>query len=207
LNTPSDEELMARFQAGDLDSFADLAGRHGTALVKLATRYLGTREDAEEVRQETLLRVYSRGGSFRSGASFRPWLYRIALNLCRDRNRRRRRLQWVSLSDDTARTRSLPQEDAPQGDAAVEERERVDLVRRMLDRLPEVQRTVVLLKEFEELKFREIAEVLGCPESTVKSRLYGGLSALRQMLERDPAARAEAVVSSGAGSSGAGSEG
>jgi RNA polymerase sigma-70 factor (ECF subfamily) len=203
---PSDEELMARFQSGDMDSFADLAGRYSTALVKLATRYMGTREDAEEVRQETLLRVYSRGGSFRSGASFRPWVYRIALNLCRDRNRRKRRLQWVSLSDDTNETRSLPQENAPRADAAVEERERVDKVRRMLDHLPEVQRTVVILKEFEELKFREIADVLGCPASTVKSRLYAGLSTLRQLLEQDPAGGTAAVVSPGAGSSGAGSK-
>ena len=113
---PTDEELMVRFQAGDADSFADLAGRYSASLVTLAGRYLKAREDAEEVRQETLLRVYSKAGTFRSGASFRPWIYRIAVNLCRDRARRRRRVHWVSLSDDSNETRSLPEENAPQGD-------------------------------------------------------------------------------------------
>ena len=72
MSVPTDEELMVRFQAGDVDSFADLAGRYSGPLVKLAGRYLKVREDAEEVGQETLLRVYSRAGTFRSGASFRP---------------------------------------------------------------------------------------------------------------------------------------
>ncbi len=173
---------MVRFQAGDMDSFADLAGRYSAPLARLARRYLKVREDAEEVRQETLLRVYSRAGTFRSGASFRPWIYRIAVNLCRDRTRRRQRLQWISLSDESAETRSLPEENTPQGDQVVATNERVRLLHRLLDQLPEPQRTVILLKEFEELKFREIAEILDCPESTIKSRLYGGLSTLKSLL-------------------------
>ncbi len=174
---------MVRFQAGDVDSFADLAGRYSSPLVRLAGRYLKVREDAEEVRQETLLRVYSRAGTFRSGASFRPWIYRIAVNLCRDRARRRRRLQWISLSDDSTETRSLLEENAPQGDEVLAGNERVRLVRRLLDQLPEPQRTVIVLKEFEELKFREIAEILDCPESTIKSRLYGGLTTMKSLLQ------------------------
>ena len=179
---------MVRFQAGDVDSFADLAGRYSAPLVKLAGRYLRVREDAEEVGQETLLRVYSRAGTFRSGASFRPWIYRIAVNLCRDRTRRRRRLQWISLSDDSKETRSLPEENTPQGDEVVAGNERVRLVHRLLDQLPEPQRTVILLKEFEELKFREIAEILDCPESTIKSRLYGGLSTMKSLLQEQASA-------------------
>jgi RNA polymerase sigma-70 factor (ECF subfamily) len=181
VNALTDEDLMVRFQGGDADSFADLAGRYSVPLLKLAQRYLGIREDAEEVRQETLLRVFSKAGTFRPGASFRPWIYRIALNLCRDRNRRRRRLHWVSLSEDTTETRSLPEENAVQGDEAVESGENLRRVRQLLNQLPEAQRTVVVLKEFQELTFREIAEVLACPESTVKSRLYGGLSALKSL--------------------------
>lgn len=180
---PTDEELMVRFQAGDVESFADLAGRYSAPLVQLAGRYLRVREDAEEVRQETLLRVYSRAGTFRSGASFRPWIYRIAVNLCRDRARRHRRVHWVSLSDDSTETRSLPEENVPRGDEVVEGNERVRLVHRLLDQLPEAQRTVIVLKEFEELKFREIAEILDCPESTIKSRLYGGLCTLKTLLQ------------------------
>ena len=97
-------------------------------------------------------------------------------------------MQWISLSDDSTETRSLPEENTPQGDEVVAGNERVRLVHRLLDQLPEPQRTVIVLKEFEELKFREIAEILDCPESTIKSRLYGGLSTMKSVLQEQASA-------------------
>ena len=85
------------------------------------------------------------------------------------------------MDSGSSETRSLPSETAVTGDKAVEGRENLRLVRDLLAQLPEAQRTVVVLKEFQELTFREIAEILSCPESTVKSRLYGGLSALKSL--------------------------
>ena len=186
MGNPTDEELMARFQAGDVDSFASLATRYSAPLLHLATRYLGRREDGEEVRQETLLRAFSRGGSFRSGARFRPWIYRITLNLCRDRNRRRRRLTWISLSEESSLPRQAETRTAVQGERVVEGEDRARVLKEHLRELPEAQRTVLILKEFEEMTFREISETLDCPESTVKSRLYSGLSALRSRMEPPP---------------------
>jgi len=183
--SPTDEDLMARFLAGDLDSFGLLATRYQAPLRSLAARYLGRAADAEEVGQEALLRAFTQARTFRPGSPFRPWLYRIALNLCRDRHRRLRRIRWVSLGADGA-------EGAPAAAAissregtsieAVERREDARRVRRALAALPEEQRAVLVLKEMEGMKFREIAAVLGCPESTVKSRLYRGLVALRGQL-------------------------
>jgi RNA polymerase sigma-70 factor (ECF subfamily) len=181
----SDEELMVRFQAGDADSFAILAGRYAGPLYGLASRCLGRPEDAEEVRQEALMKAYSQAARFRPDGRFRSWIYRIALNLCHDRNRRRRRLQWVALGEADA----PPPEravDGPHGE--LQRREAQEVVRQALQELSEEQRVVVVLKEYEDLKFREIAEVLGCPESTVKSRLYRALTALRDRLVRPPAA-------------------
>lgn len=169
---------MVRFQAGDAGSFGLLAQRYERPLYALATHYLGRREDAEEVRQEALLKAYAQAASFRPDGRFRAWIYRIALNLCHDRRRRQRRLQWVRWGD-AADGNDEPVVVAPTTDAEMDRRERSLRVRRALDRLPREQREVLVLKEFEEMKFREIAELLGCPESTVKSRLYRGLTALR----------------------------
>jgi len=172
----SDEELMARFQAGDGASFALLAARYAGPLYALASRYLGRREDAEEVRQEALMKAFAQARRFDPDGRFRSWIYRIALNLCHDRRRRSRRLRWSSLADEAE----------PAADPAadlLERREDAERVRLALRALPEEQRTVLVLKEYEGLKFREIAEVLECPESTVKSRLYRGLTALRSRLE------------------------
>jgi RNA polymerase sigma-70 factor (ECF subfamily) len=183
---PSDEELMVRFQAGDMDSFGVLAQRYERPLYSLAARYLGRPEDAEEIRQEALLKAYSQARSFKPGGRFRSWIYRIALNLCHDRNRRKNRLRWISWGD----VAGEGQEEPPiasnsRTDEEVELLERARQVRRALQWLPREQRDVLVLKEFEELKFREIAELLGCPESTVKSRLYRGLTALRTHLSAD----------------------
>ncbi|MGD8375974.1 MAG: RNA polymerase sigma factor [Acidobacteriota bacterium] len=172
----SDEELMARFQAGDRESFALLAGRYATPLYALASRYLGRREDAEEIRQEALMKAFAQARRFRPDGRFRSWIYRIALNLCHDRRRRSRRLRWSSLEDE-AEPAAAPTEDL------VQRREESARVRAALEQLPEEQRSVLVLKEYEGLKFREIAEVLECPESTVKSRLYRGLTALRSRLD------------------------
>lgn len=186
MTTLSDEELMARFQGGDLDSFGILAQRYERPLYCLANRYLGRPEDAEEIRQDALLKAYSQAASFRPEGRFRSWIYRIALNLCHDRNRRRRRLRWLSWGDAAGEGQEEPAFAADDDTGQeVERRERSRQVRRALGVLPRQQREVLVLKEFEEMKFREIAEVLGCPESTVKSRLYRGLTALRAHLATD----------------------
>ena len=104
----TDEELMVRFQAGDRDSFAVLAGRYAAPLYSLASRYLRRPEEAEEIRQEALLRAYSQAGRFRPDGRFRSWIYRIAVNLCHDRNRRRRRLHWTSFGDADEDPRPAP---------------------------------------------------------------------------------------------------
>ena len=174
---------MVRFQAGDLDSFGVLAQRYERPLYSLAVRYLGRPEDAEEIRQEALLKAYSQAGSFKPDGRFRAWIYRIALNLCHDRSRRKRRLRWLSWSDAAGEGHEEPAIPSDSGTGEeVEQRERARHVRLALQSLPREQRDVLVLKEFEELKFREIAAVLGCPESTVKSRLYRGLTALRTHL-------------------------
>lgn len=185
----SDEELALAVQSGDTDSLGLLVARWEQPLFRFAYRLLERHEDARDVCQETFLRILRRSERFRKGARFSTWMYQIALNLCRDHLRRRRRWRWISIDapdrDGGDRApREIAHEDADPA-RTLERRERREAVARALASLSPEQREVLVLKEFEGLKFREIADILGCPESTVKSRMYYGLSALRTALVRD----------------------
>lgn len=186
LGTPRDEDLLVSLRAGDADSLGVLVARWQEPLYRFAYRMLEHSEEARDVCQETFLRVLGRADRFEPGARFSTWMYQIALNLCRDRLRRRRRwsLLVVEEAGAGALERTVPADGTATPAAALEREERRELVRRALASLPAEQREVLILKEYEGLKFREIAELTGCPESTVKSRLYQGLARLRDALER-----------------------
>jgi RNA polymerase sigma-70 factor (ECF subfamily) len=183
--TSTDEDLVARSQGGDSESFNQLILRWERPIYALAYRTLGREEEARDVCQETFLRAYRSLGGFRGQAKFSSWLYRIALNLCRDFLRRERRAPMVQPPEGI---------DLVELAAAAEPSESIeDLVARKdlsrhvaeaMKRLPEEQRTAIVLKEYHGLTFQEIADLLGCPLSTVKTRLYQGLAVLRRELTR-----------------------
>jgi len=187
--TWTDEELVARAISGDADSFNELVHRWERPIYALAYRQIGREEDARDVCQETFLRAYRALGGFRGQAKFSSWLYRIALNLCRDWVRRERRTPVVQPPEDVdiadlaaARGPSETIEDL------VARKDLAKTVERAMARLPEEQRTAIVLKEYHGLTFQEIADIVGCPLSTVKTRLYQGLTVLRRELARSGAA-------------------
>jgi len=183
--TWSDEELVSRSIGGDADSFNQLVLRWERPIYALAYRVIGREEDARDVCQETFLRAFRALGGFRGQAKFSSWLYRIALNLCRDWVRRQRRTPVVPLPEDVdvielaaSREPTEPIEDL------VARRDLTRAVEKAMARLPEEQRTAIILKEYHGLTFQEIADLVGCPLSTVKTRLYQGLTVLRRDLEQ-----------------------
>ncbi|HKF66981.1 MAG TPA: sigma-70 family RNA polymerase sigma factor [Vicinamibacterales bacterium] len=183
--TWSDEELVSRSIGGDADSFNQLVLRWERPIYALAYRVIGREEDARDVCQETFLRAFRALGGFRGQAKFSSWLYRIALNLCRDWVRRQRRTPVVPLPEDVdvielaaSREPTEPIEDL------VARRDLTRVVEKAMARLPEEQRTAIILKEYHGLTFQEIADLVGCPLSTVKTRLYQGLTVLRRDLEQ-----------------------
>jgi RNA polymerase sigma-70 factor (ECF subfamily) len=187
--TRTDEELVARATAGDLESFNQLVARWERPIHALAYRTLGRDEDARDVVQEAFLRAYRGLRGFKGEAKFSSWLYRITLNLCRDWVRRERRAALVQPPEgtdavDLADERAAPTESVEE---LVARREMSKAVSRAMAELPEEQRNAILLKEYHGLTFQEIADMLGCPLSTVKTRLYQGLSVLRRRLERQQA--------------------
>jgi RNA polymerase sigma-70 factor (ECF subfamily) len=180
----TDEELVARSIGGDTECFNQLIKRWERPIYALAYRTIGREDDARDVVQETFLRAFRGLSGFKGQAKFSSWLYRIALNLCRDWMRRERRAPVVATPDGVDLV-----ELAGEGDAA----EPVDemVVRKDLSRavaaamrvLSEEQRAAIVLKEYHGLTFQEIADLLGCPLSTVKTRLYQGMTVLRRELE------------------------
>jgi RNA polymerase sigma-70 factor (ECF subfamily) len=175
-----DEELVAAFQGGDVAAFDVLVRRWERKIQGAIYRMLRSEEEARDLCQETFLKAFRGLGTFRGQAKFSSWLYQIALNLCRDRIRRKKGKTWVSL-DEIAEV-----EAAPRTPNVLDLVEADDLARRVaaaVAALPEEQREAVILKEYQGMTFPEIAEVLSVPVSTIKTRLYRGLSQLRRQLE------------------------
>ena len=179
----TDEELVARSVGGDLDSFNQLVLRWERPIYALAYRVIGREEDARDVTQEAFLRAFRALGGFKGQAKFSSWLYRITLNLCRDWMRRERRtpiaqapegVDLVELAGETTPSESVEE--------LVSRRQLGRAVEKVMALLPEEQRTAIILKEYHGLTFQEIADLLDCPLSTVKTRLYQGLTVLRKQL-------------------------
>ena len=187
--TWTDEELVARSIGGDADSFNELVLRWERPIYALAYRTIGREEDARDVCQETFLRAFRALPGFRGQAKFSSWLYRIALNLCRDWLRRERRAPVVQPPEDVdLQDLATAREPAESIEDLVARRDLSRSVERLMARLPEEQRTAIILKEYHGLTFQEIADLVGCPLSTVKTRLYQGLTVLRRELKASPAA-------------------
>lgn len=188
--TPEETRLVKACQQGDSSAFNLLVWRWEKPLYNFIYKYVGDATLAEDLVQDTFIRVLKSIGRYTHQGSFSTWLYRIAINLCKD-YLKRKRLPLVSLHDyyttdsgERVYVQDRISDEEARTDESLKVEEREELVRRLLASLPEEQRIVILFKEYQELTFREIAEVLNVPEGTVKSRLYHGLRAMRESLER-----------------------
>lgn len=181
----SDDQIIERTLAGETDAFSLLVRRWERQIYGLSLRLLGREEDARDVCQETFLAAFRNLRKFRGEAKFSSWLYRIALNACHSRMRRRAGAAEESLdAEDGAGRRHEPADTGAESlSDALHREERARIVRRALQTLPAEMRQVIVMKEYEELTFAEIAEILQVPVSTVKSRVYTGLQQLRARLE------------------------
>jgi len=190
---PSDEDLVAAFQSGDIAAFDLLVQRWDRRIQGVIFRLVGHHDEARDLSQEAFLKAYRALGTFKSESRFSSWLYQIALNAARDRLRRRRRRHDVSLDEVEHGAAESLRDAAPSALDLVASRDLSRMVAAAMGALPDEQREVVILKEYEGLTFPEIAEALDVPLSTVKTRLYRGLDQLRVRLERQ-GIRGTAVV-------------
>ena len=168
-----------------LEPFEAVMTAHHAEIYRYLRRVTFRSAEAEDLSQETFLRAYRALPGFRGQAKFSSWLYRIALNLCRDWMRRERRVPEVQAPEDVDLMElAAAREPSESIEDRVARRDLSRTVERAMALLPEEQRTAIILKEYQGLTFQEIADLIGCPLSTVKTRLYQGLTVLRRELAR-----------------------
>lgn len=178
-----DADLVARWQAGDLGAFETLVKRHEGRIFRMLFRMLGTREEAEDATQEAFLSLHRHGHRFRREARFSTFLYRVAANAALNRRRTlgRARARRRALAERQAAGDDLPSSPRdPEGATAGAETQA--RVQSALLTLPEDLRMAVVLYDIEGQSYRDIADTLGIPEGTVKSRIHRGRQALRKEL-------------------------
>jgi RNA polymerase sigma-70 factor (ECF subfamily) len=182
----SDEALMARVSAGDQEAFAELVRRYEAKARRYAWRFFRDTGVAEDIAQEVFLRIHRSSARYRPSGRFQTYLYRIAANLCYDRLRMLKR-RGSSIQNTVDNYTLDHVEDAPSTrfdppDRGVELGEEKAMVREAIGRLPPGLAQILVLREFEGLKYREIGDVLSIPVNEVKVKLHGARKRLQREL-------------------------
>lgn len=178
---PSDEQLLAEHLAGREGRFEQLVGRHSRELYRFLVRFSGSQSAAEDLVQETFLQVHISGASFDQSRRFRPWLFAIAANKARDRRRWRARRPELPLDaavgggQEGQSFGDLMSEDSPDPSEPLEAAEQRELVRQMVEQMPDHLREVLILAYYHHFAYKQIAEMLEIPLGTVKSRLHAAV--------------------------------
>jgi RNA polymerase sigma-70 factor (ECF subfamily) len=180
----TDELLIKRFLSGDQKAFNKLVLRWQKSIYNFCLRYLGDTELAQDVLQSTFLRVYQKLATLYDHAKFTTWIYQIAKNLCFDELKKKNHesLSEISVDDGKGLLSSAIESDNPFRMSAYNDL--VQVLRQAMQRIPDEQRLIIILKTYHELKFWEIAEILNIPVNTVKARMYKGLQALKPILTK-----------------------
>jgi len=176
--SPANEtELVARAQSGNRNAYSELVRIHAQGVMNVVHRMCGNLQIAEDAAQETFIQAWLRLPSYRPQSSFRNWLYRIAVNTAIDMLRKEKR-----ILPDTVENMSLP-DSQPDPESMVASSERTEMVQAAVLALPDASRAVLVLREYEDFSYREIAEALDIPVGTVMSRLNYARKLLKEKLE------------------------
>ncbi|MFQ6673892.1 MAG: RNA polymerase sigma factor [Fidelibacterota bacterium] len=167
----SDEELIHRFQKGDEYAYLELVNRYRDKLMNFVYRFLGSREDAEDIVQDTFVKLYTHKHFYRNIAKFSTWIYTIAANLAKTelRKRKRRKVSYLSQIGTEDKDFDVPTRDTT--DEYAERRFAKVRIQDAIQRLPIHFRTAVILRDIQELSYEEISKILDVPLGTVKSRI------------------------------------
>ena len=187
----TDEDLMLSYRDGDEGAFETLYRRYEKPIFSFIYRMVLNAADAEDLCQETFLKVVRAKKKYRASSKFKTWLFHIALNLCRDRIRRMKFRSHLSLnspvfSQDSEEIQLQQPVCNPSSDPTkrAQSDEMKTLVQQAFTKLPEQERTVVILRQYHSLKFSEIAEIMNCPLGTAKSLNHRGREKLIKALSK-----------------------
>jgi len=177
------DALIARCLDGDQTAWEEIVRLHRRKVFNIAYKFVGRHDQAEDLTQEVFLKLYKSLDTFDRRANFQTWLISVSRNLCIDHYRSvRKEREVVNREIDPAEL--TPPSNERSAQSVLEQRDRVRLLRRALDKLPPALRTAVLLRDIQELSYQEIAERLALPEGTVKSRINRGRTELARQFRR-----------------------
>ena len=180
-----DKELVERVRRGDKRAFDLLILKYQHKIISIVGRYLGDRNDVQDVSQETFIKAYRAIPNFRGESAFYTWLYRIAINTAKNhlvsKSRRPPNID-IDIDDGEFQDNSavLRDNESPQASLATKQMEEV--IFRAIENLPEELRVAVTLREFEGLSYEEIARIMDCPVGTVRSRIFRAREAIEQKI-------------------------
>ena len=180
----TDEELIARFQQGDQQAFDILVHRYKDQLLNFVYRFVGNRNDAEDIVQETFLRVYKNKHYYKEIAKFSTWIYTIAGNLAKTELRKRKRRKLFSVSNfmNEEKDYEIPDEDK-NPELEVDGTIKDDIIQKAIEKLPPKFKEVILLRDVQGFSYEEISQILNIPLGTVKSRVNRGRLKLQEDLK------------------------
>jgi len=176
----SDQELMALVQAGDYAPASVLFDRYSSRIYNFAYRFLRNNEAAEDATQEVFMKMMNRAHQFNGEAKLSTWLFSITANLCRDYLRK---ADNKSKEDEDTLVTIPSSDDSPEEQLA--QRQEAERVRRALDMLTPEQKEAILLSRYQGLSYQEIAQISGCSEGAVKTRVFRAMEALKRILVED----------------------
>jgi RNA polymerase sigma-70 factor (ECF subfamily) len=175
--TSTSIDLVQRLRKGEAGAYQKIVDQWQARVFNFALRYSNDQHFASEVVQKTFIQVFEKIDQLKDPAKLKSWLYKIASNNCCNEGRLKAKTNYSRLEEQSLQT--------VDPDTPVNRYEKAELqtvVEEVLQQIPEEQRQVIIMKEYEGLKFREIAEILGESENTIKSRMYYGLDAMRKIL-------------------------
>ena len=180
----ADSDLIARAAGGDASAFQAIVERHRSMVYRVAYQFAGNHYDAEDITQDVFIKVYRSLDKFRQDAQLSSWMYRIVMNACIDHRRRQQPSSAAVWGDEAEHCLMNTAEDAPGPEERAYGEELGGLLQAEINRLPNGQRVVFVMRHHQGLKLSEIAEALGLAEGTVKRQLHAAVHRLRAALSR-----------------------
>ena len=179
--------LIEKCKQGDIEAFEQLIASYQKKVYNIAYRYMGNREEAEDLAQEAFIKVFRSIGSFRGDATFSTWLYHVVSNVCRDALRKNSRRYEESLDCGVTTEKGELQREIADNSMApepiYENNELGQFIQAMIDQLTPEYKTVIIMREFQEMSYEEIARELDCSLGTVESRLSRARKMLREKID------------------------
>jgi len=184
----NEKELINKSKNGNIEAFEELIEAYQKKVFNLAFRIIGNFDDANELAQEALIRIYKSIRSFKEESSFSTWVYKITTNICLDEIRKRKNKKVVYIDDEIKLTdgeviRQI-EDDKPTPEEKAESNEIKKTVFEAIGKLPEDHKVVIILRDIQGFSYEEIARITKCPEGTIKSRLNRARLTLREILKK-----------------------